>query len=170
MRRQILMAGVSAVVFSAAYATTPLNVKTGLWEATRITRIEGNTIPKAALAEMPPEQRAKIEKAMTARAAAKPVPKTSTSCLTEKERNDGGFGETDTDCKKTVVSATATHWESTLTCNRDGTTQTGHMTLDAPSPDRVVGKMELSTGEGGKITMDFTGKWVGASCPASADN
>jgi hypothetical protein len=170
MKKRVLLAGVCALAISAAYATTPLNVKTGQWESTRITRIEGNTIPKAALAQMPPERRAKIEQAMAARAAAKPAPKTSTSCLTEKERNDGGFAETDDDCKKTVVSATATHWETTLTCNRDGMTQTGHMTLDAPSSDRVIGKMELTTGEGGKITVDFTGKWVGANCPASSDN
>jgi len=157
MSKRALIAGVCVLAISAAYATTPLNVKTGQWESTRITRIEGNTIPKSVLEQMPPARRAKIEKAMAARAAAKPMPKTSTSCLTEQERNDGGFGDTDTDCKKTVVSATATHWETKLTCNRDGTTQTGHMTLDAPSNDHVIGKMEL------------TGKWLGANCPASAD-
>ena len=169
MKQRILVSVMGVLALSAAYAATPLNVKTGQWETTKTTKVEGVTIPKSVLDQMPADRREKVLKAMAARAAAKPVPETTMSCLTEKERTDGGFGETDADCKKTIVSATATRWETTLTCMRDGTTQTGHITLEAPSNNRVIGKMELTTGAGGKITADFTGKWLSASCPASAD-
>ena len=42
------------------------------------------------------------------------------------------------------------------------------MTVDSQSKESIKGKMEMLL-EDGKVVADFAGKWIGASCPASAD-
>jgi len=153
---------------AAAHAGERLNVKTGLWETIVTTKIDGNPIPRNLLDQMPPERRAKIEQAIAARAASKSAPKTTTNCVTEEDLEKGiQAADVNADCKKTVVAQTSTHQEIAIECARNGVTSKGHMTVDAVSSESIKGKMELNVGEG-KVVGDFSGKWIGATCPASA--
>lgn len=170
MTLRIFIFGCCALALSVAHAGEKLDVKTGQWEMTLITRTEGNLLPKATLDKLPPEQRAKLEKALAARAGSKAAPKITKTCMTEEDLEKGISGtEPNVECKKTVIAQTATHQELALTCSRSGLTSTGHMTVDALSQESVAGLMELSLGEG-KVLADFSGKWIGPNCPADSDN
>ena len=114
MKNQLHILVVCLLAISAARAGDRLDVKTGHWEMTVLTQVSGNLIPKSVLDQMPPAQRAKVEQAMAARAAAKPLPKTLQTCVTDDDLQKGLSGvEPDPDCKKTVISQTATHQEMT---------------------------------------------------------
>lgn len=165
-QRAWILAG-CVLAAAAAHAGDKLNVKTGLWETTVTTKIDGNPVPKNVLDQMPPERRAKIEQAMAARSASMAAPKTATNCVTEEDLAKGVQAmDMNGDCKKTVIAQTSTHQELAIECSRSGVTSKGHMTVDAPSNDRITGKMEMAVGEG-KVIGDFSGKWIGATCPAS---
>jgi len=159
---------VGCVLAAAASAGDRLNVKTGQWETTVATKIDGNPIPKNVLEQMPPDRRAKIEQAMAARAASKAAPKTHTTCITEEDL-DKGVQTMDirAECKKTILAQTPTHQEVAIECSRNGVTSKGHMTVDALSKESIQGKMEMTVGDG-KVIADFSGKWIGATCPEPA--
>ena len=164
-RCSAILAG--CVLAAAAYADDRLNVKTGQWETTVTTKIDGNPIPKNVLDQLPPDRRAKIEQAMAARAASKAAPKTTTTCMTEEDL-DKGVQTMDIggDCKKTILAQTPTHQEVAIECSRNGVSTKGHMTVDALSNESIKGKMEMNVGDG-KVIGDFSGKWIGATCPES---
>ena len=70
----------------AADKIQSLNLKVGLWEVTHTTSLTGTPpIPQEMLAKMTPEQRAKFEERMKARAAAPPKTHTEKSCITQKD-------------------------------------------------------------------------------------
>jgi hypothetical protein len=72
----------------------PLNVKTGLWEATMTTTTSGAApIPAELLSRLTPEQRAKMEEGAKVKAsfASKTRTITSKSCVT-REQLEKGFG------------------------------------------------------------------------------
>ncbi|HLA70411.1 MAG TPA: DUF3617 domain-containing protein [Steroidobacteraceae bacterium] len=164
-RCSAILAG--CVLAAAAYAGDRLNVKTGQWETTVTTKIDGNPIPKNVLDQLPPDRRAKIEQAMATRAASKAAPKTTTTCMTEEDL-DKGVQTMDIggDCKKTILAQTPTHQEVAIECSRNGVSTKGHMTVDALSNESIKGKMEMNVGDG-KVIGDFSGKWIGATCPES---
>jgi uncharacterized protein DUF3617 len=167
MKKFIFLAG-CVLVAAVAQADERLNVKTGLWETTVTTKVDGNPIPKNVLDSMPPERRAKLEQAMAARAQ-KSEPKTTRNCVTEEDLKKGVQAmDMNGDCKKTILSQTSTHQEIAVECSRSGVTSKGKMTVDAPSTDTIKGKMELTVGEG-KVVGDFNGKWIGATCPAGTE-
>lgn len=164
MNRFLSMFAASVFVLAAAHAATGLNVKTGQWEVTYTTKMEGSMIPKSVLDGMPPERRAKMEAAMKQRASGPPHARSMKSCITDKDLQKGAFdADPDANCKKTLVSQTATHQEVKFVCTEDGETRTGHMTVDATSNDRMQGNIEIVTADG-KVNMQLSGKWVGATC------
>ncbi|HEY1242524.1 MAG TPA: hypothetical protein VGF16_18310, partial [Bryobacteraceae bacterium] len=66
----------------------PMDVKTGLWESTMTNQMSGQMpIPAEALAKLTPEQRARIEQAMKARASQGPKTSTNRSCVTKEQLN-----------------------------------------------------------------------------------
>jgi len=73
-----------APVLLASGDVQPLNIKTGLWQLTMTTTVSGRPpIPPEALARMTPEQRAKFEAAMKARASHGPRTRTYKNCVTK---------------------------------------------------------------------------------------
>ena len=157
----ILVSGLLCV--STSFAADPLNVKTGQWETTVVTKVSGQVLPKEMLDKMTPEQRTKLEQAMAARSGGMAKPHVSKNCVTKEELEKGAFDPPDASCKSTVLERTATHQEVSVECTRNGVTQKGHMTVDAISPEQIKGKMEMLAGEG-KVVAEFDGKWLGATC------
>src|SRR5690242_2950431 len=103
------------------YAAPPpaaMAVDLGLWEITSQGKMSGAPmIPADRLAQMPPEQRAKIE-AMLAKVG---HGRKFKECMTE-ERRQKGFDERhehSSDCKTTVVTNNSSEYEVHSECSND---------------------------------------------------
>ncbi len=154
---------------------TPLNVKVGLWETTVTMNMTGMpAIPDSVLAQIPPEQRAKMQQMIDERNG---KPTTTKSCLTkEKLQNTNPFQKAPQGCTYTVLSSSGSKMEVKMECVRNGMTATSHIVVTASDSENVKGTMHMNTtsssgssdsaGAGAGMKMDgtFTSKWVGASC------
>jgi Protein of unknown function (DUF3617) len=167
MSKRVRILGGCVLAVASAFAAGPLNVKTGQWEMTYISKVDGSVISKDELEKMPAAQRAKREQAMAARAVAQSQPHVSKTCMTKEDLETGAFEPPDANCKVTVISRTSTHQEMSVECTRDGRIQKGHMSIEAPATDRIKGKMELLVGDG-KVLAEFDGKWLGVACATPA--
>src|SRR4030095_12433973 len=101
----------------------PLNLKVGLWEVTHTTSMSGSPpIPAELLAKMTPEQRAKLDERMKARAADPPKTSVEKSCVTAEDlKKDTLFADDDKTCARTVTSSTANKLEMRVVCEEEGT-------------------------------------------------
>jgi hypothetical protein len=155
-------------VLQSDTAVTPLNVKLGLWQTTVTTNMAGlPAIPDSALAQLPPDQRAKIEAAMKQVSG---QPMTTKSCMTkDKLEKSEGFRNAPKSCTYTVVSSTSSKLEMKLECAQNGMKMTGNVHVEAVDSGNVKGSMQMNTsGNGSANTMNmnstFTSKWLGAPC------
>ena len=160
-----------ALASLAASAGEPLNVKLGRWEMNTTVATSGSMIPPALLAQMPAEQRARIEAAMKQRAAGGSHTTSNKTCVTKEDLNRGKFeagkGEDPKNCQYRVVTQTATRMESHFQCTGDAA-RSGEMKFEALSPERIKGAIQVSTPDG-KMTMEFSGHWLAASCAGADD-
>lgn len=151
-----------------------LNVKLGLWETTVTSTMTGMpsipSIPDSALAQLPPDQRAKIQQMIEERNG---KPTTAKSCLTkEKLQKSNPFQNAPKGCTYTVTSSTSSKMEVKMDCSMNGTTMTGNVVVTATDSENVKGTVHMNTtggnGNGGSNTMNmnstFTSKWIGAAC------
>src|SRR5256885_17186130 len=90
-RTAVLALGVTVGAILLAHAAGPsLDVKTGLWEITSTGATTGAPpVPPQALAQMTPEQRAKMQSAMQAAISRNNQPHISKSCITQKQPEKG---------------------------------------------------------------------------------
>ncbi|MGI9025207.1 MAG: DUF3617 domain-containing protein [Burkholderiaceae bacterium] len=164
-----VVACAAATLFAAAAAgAEPLNAKPGAWEMTVTTSGTGNVIPPEALAKMPPERRAMVEKMMAERGG-KPNTSVHKSCVKKEdlERDRFAEGNDDSACTRKTVSRTATKVVVAMSCS--GTPpRRGTFIFEAKNPETVVGTIDQETGNG-KFHVDVNGKWLGASCEGIAD-
>jgi len=146
----------------ASHAAT-LDIRTGAWEVTQSTAMSGNPIPQAALAGMPPAQRAKLEAAMRQRAG---KVKTSVlhTCVTRQDIDRGELLRSeDANCKRKVITQAARHLEIEETCTAPEP-RTSHFRFDATSAEAYTGSIDVTQGEGGRVHIDMSGRWTGATC------
>ena len=167
------IAALSAVALAslAVSAAESLNVKPGLWEMSTTAASGAAMIPPALLAQMSPEQRARIEAATKQQSAGGSHTSSSKSCVTKEDLNRGKF-ESDKDedhknCQYRVVTQTATHMQSSFQCTGDAA-RSGEMKVEALSPEQIKGAIQVTT-PNGKVTVELTGHWLAASC-AGADH
>ena len=140
-----------------------LDIKTGLWEIVMSTAISGVPIPAAALANMPAAQRAKIEESMRARAG-KVNTNTTRSCVTQADLDRGNLLESeDKNCMRNVIEQNARRFEVEETCGAPEPTKT-HMTFAAKTPESYTATLDRAQGEGGKVHVEMSGRWVTAVC------
>jgi hypothetical protein len=157
------------LVSIAALALTPLSyaesfdIKTGSWEVTVATAMSGMPIPKDALDKMSPEQRAKMQAAMAARSG-KDSSRTLTTCVTKQDLERGQLMKSDdANCTRKVLAQTASRYEMDETCAGAEPSKT-HMRFDAKSSESYTAVMDRMQGEGGKVHMEMSGRWLGAVC------
>lgn len=159
---------------SPAGSHQPLHVKTGLWQVTQTSSIGGGVPPEmqARLAQMPPEQRARVEAMMQSRFGGAPQTTTFKSCVTEKDLNNEPW-QNGTKCKWRVVSSNGTDMEARGTECDLGKEQGMDSEIDIKI--HVVDANEVkatfngsATQNGHKFTLSgtHTAKWLGATCPA----
>ncbi len=159
---------------SGVYAAdpVPLDVKVGQWEATVTSQISGlpqarqmPQIPPEQLAKLPPEQRAKIEAMMSG------GPQTSTSKTCVKQQDLAKLPvNNDQSCKTTLVSSSGTKQEIHMECNRNGSKQSGTITIEALSSELIKFRIESAGDAGGNnmsLKVSGTSKWIGPACDAS---
>lgn len=142
------------------------NAKPGAWEMTITTLTTGNPMPPAALANMPPEKRAKIEETMKARAG-KPSTHTYKSCVSQKDLDQNSIVKSeneDNKCTRKVLSKSATKIVMEQTCPASHASKS-QMTIEAKTAENLVASMDMMQGgAGGKVHVDMKGHWLGASC------
>jgi uncharacterized protein DUF3617 len=169
-RTAVLGLGVTVGSILLAHAAGPsLDVKTGLWEITSIGATTGAPpIPPEALAQMTPEQRAKMESAMRAAIARNNQSHVSKSCITQRQLEKApDFAEQhDKSCKQTVVTRTAAVVETRVECSGPQK-RSGTFRFQALSRETIRGEVSMVLSGGDKtMTSKFTldGKWLGADC------
>ena len=168
----ILRCVIAFAVAAPLYAlAASLNAKPGAWEITTTTLTQGMLIPADVLANMPPEQRDKIEKTMQARAG-QPVTHVRQNCITQQNldedifvTSDGGRGQ----CEKKVITKSANKLVLERICPAPQNL-TMKLSIEARTPESLVATTDLAQTGGGKIHMDIKGRWLGASCSGIKDH
>jgi hypothetical protein len=180
MRKALLVAVIclTASVVFAQGKLQPLNVKTGLWQVTGSTTMNGAPpIPaelQARMAKMTPEQRAQAEAMIKSRFGGAPLPIDYKKCLTAKDLNTDPFSKPDQKCTWTVQRSTSSEMDvqgsnCTAGKNEGITLDDIEMKIRAIDSENTKISVHLSlSGNGQTMTSDgtFTSKWLGASCPA----
>jgi hypothetical protein len=173
MRTNLLVAGIffvaSALWAAADDNLTPLNIKEGLWEMTVTHSMTGMpatpNIPPEALANMPPEQRARVEAMMKGQ----PSTDVRKECITkEKLEKHLAFNANRGECTRTVVNSTGSKLELKFHCEEKQSSSDGTLLVEAIGSDNVKGTMHsVINGSGGRtMNMDFTisSKYLGPTC------
>jgi hypothetical protein len=145
--RKIIMLG--SVILSAtalfAAALEPLNVKTGVWQVTMTSKING--LPK-------------------------PTTNTYKTCVTKADLDKYPFTDPDAHCTWTVQSSTGSKMDATGICMPNGMGKVDFaMKLEALNSESVQGTGQLSfNGPAGAMNGNYSAmaKWVGATCPAKS--
>jgi hypothetical protein len=149
-----------------------LDVKPGAWDMSITTLTSGSLIPPDLLAKMPQEQRAKFEQSMQARSG-KPMNHTSKECVTQedldqdrmlKEQHEDG----ELQCTTRVVSRSSRKLVIERTCPAPRAS-TSQMTMEAKTPETIVGSIDMTRAGSGKVHVDIKGRWLGASCAEIKD-
>ncbi|MGB9149878.1 MAG: DUF3617 domain-containing protein [Burkholderiales bacterium] len=166
LRKNLFRCAVAVVLAVPFYSSADsFKVKPGAWEMTTTTVTSGSMMPPDVLAKMPPEQRAKMEATMNARAG-KPTSHVTKSCVTQKDLDEDRMTKSDDDqsCTKKIISKSATKLVMERTC---AAPKPSKMTLtqEAKTPESVVVSMDMVQGaSGGKVHVNMVGRWLGASC------
>ena len=150
----------------------PLNVRTGLWQTTSTSTVNGSMgIPPEIAARLTPAQRARFEAAMKKQANGVPRTRTYKNCLTQKQLTEDPFADNSRKmkCQETVIKSTGTELEVREACTDGSSRSDVHMLVHANSSEHVTSSGNVVATMGGHtmhsvIKMDS--KWLGASCPA----
>ena len=184
MQKVLLVAAIcllASVVIAATGQVTPLNVKTGLWQVSVTTTGSGGapSLPpemQAKLDQMSPEQRAKIEEMMKSRFSGAPQTTTYKKCVTKEDLNKNAFGKSDDKCTWTVLNSTGTDMEVKGTSCEAGKTYGMYTDInmklhvvDSENVNAAVQASATANGHTTNINGTYTGKWLGASCPAGTN-
>jgi Protein of unknown function (DUF3617) len=183
MQKSILFGAVLlwATVLLAGSTFQPLNVKTGLWQVIETSTASGlppiSPDMQAKIDQMTPEQRARMEAMMKSRYGGTPHTTRYQKCVTTKELNTNAFmNGPDEKCTWTVLSSTGSEMEvrgTSCAAGRDQGMETDLnikvQVLDSESVKAAVQGTSIGNGHTMNINGTFTGKWIGASCPAGTD-
>ena len=153
----------------AADKVQPLDVKLGLWEVTTTNTMSGMPpIPAEALAQMTPEQRARMEESMKATMSGRPKTTTRKECITKEKLNkDDLFGEKRKECTRTVLSTSSSKVEMKMQCQEEKMKTEGTFRMEAVGSEQVKGSMKMVATGGGRamnIDMDFNARYLGPVC------
>jgi hypothetical protein len=141
----VLLGAISlvATVVVAADTVQPLNVKTGVWQVTMTTTIQGMGGPHTHSYK---------------------------SCVTKENLNQYPFADRENNCKYKIQSSTGSHMDVSGSClPQEGGKADFKIQLDAIDSENVNGTGQLTlAGPQGEMHGDYSGKgkWMGASCPA----
>lgn len=141
MRKMMLLAVISfATTVVVAADLQPLDVKSGLWQVTTTTTVQGMGAP---------------------------MTHTYKSCVTDTDKYP--FPDRDSECTYKVQSSTSTHMDVSGSCAyQSGEKADFKIQLDVIDSEKAKGNGQLTiAGPAGAMHGDYTGKgkWLSASCP-----
>jgi hypothetical protein len=158
-----------SLALSAADKTQPLNLKLGLWQMT-YTMDRGNavSIPPELLAKLTPEQRARTEARLKARAAQGPHIDTKRFCLTEEKLNKAIFEENNKSCQRTIIASTSKVLQFKQECAAADAKRTFDGRIEALDPETLKGSLKANLAGNAANATDLAGRWIGADCGDAA--
>ncbi len=163
-----LVAFAACVVPLYVLGADSFDIKAGAWDVTMSTSFAGMPVPQEALAKMPPDQRAKIEAMIQARAG-KVQTHTYRTCVTAEDLDRNALMKSESPgCKRNVITKTASVLELEETCGAPEPSQT-HATFQASSPAAYTANVVRTMGKGGEVHIDMKGKWIAAACSKGDD-
>jgi hypothetical protein len=159
-----------AVTFAiAADKIVPLDVKLGLWQMT--DTFGGSGVPPGIapelLAKMSPEQRAKTEAKLKARAAQGPRIETRNYCLTQEKLNKAAFSnENNKFCQPTVIVSNSRLQQFHQECEESGLKHIVDARFEAIDATTLKGSIQIKAGYKTPVAIntEIAGKWIGADC------
>jgi hypothetical protein len=166
-----IVASLSGIASLAAQSPVP-PVKPGLWE-TRMSMLDatGKEVPSpefAALARMPPAQRAQMAEAMRARGVQFPDETGAIkACVTRELLDSGAFQQlaSETGCTTNFTARSASVWKWHSSCPSLKTESDGEMTFTGSESYRTkVVSTRSATGTPTTSTRIVQGKWLSAAC------
>lgn len=158
MRKAIAVAVIllgASLALAATGNIQPLKVKTGLWQMTQTVTWTG----------LPPQYQALLQNA---------VPAHYKSCVKQtdllKNPWSNGSGRT---CTWTVLNSNGTDMKVQGSCqSNDGATVQMQGNIHAADSENGAGSMDVTltmNGMTAKGHASYTGKWIGATCPADVN-
>lgn len=172
MKTRNLLAAIAASVFSVAASANTL--KPGLWEVTNRMEGLGDLAPSIAqaqrdLANLPPEQRKMMEQMMAKNGVqmggAAPGNISTRVCMTKDmvERNDLPAGQGQ--CRTTNQQRSGNTMKFAFSCTNPPSSGEGQYTFVSAEAYSV--RVNVKTAVDGRpqtMSMDGSGKWLGADC------
>jgi hypothetical protein len=154
----------------AADTFQPLDVKTGEWESSMtVFTSDVPPIPIEALAQMTPEQRARLEQQTKSLSGRTLLHK---FCLKKEKLNTPlTWGNNDKACTNTLIASTGSMQEIHVECTRNNGKSSGTMRFESLDSEHIKGTVKMTvTNSGGNMDINsaFTAKWLGDTC--STDN
>lgn len=160
MRKAIAVAAIclaASLAFAAAGKIEPLKAKTGLWQ---MTRTANWTLPP----QLPPQYAAIFQSG---------VPRHYKWCVKQKDLTSNPWGDADQKCTWTVLRSTGTDMNIQGSClsNESGMPMTaeGQGKIHMVDSENGTGSEDFTLTQNGmtlKGHFSYTGKWIGATCPA----
>jgi hypothetical protein len=166
MKKNVLVVLILAVGASRAADVQPLNVKPGLWETTMTTEMGGIaavSIPPEKLAQLPPEQRARIEAQLKGIGA--PTTSTTQSCHLpgDLDKPFASHNDRNKSCKTTGLVSTGSKQEMAVECEK----ATGTVKIEATDSNHVNGNILMHVTTNGRamdMKITIASKWLSSSC------
>jgi len=156
----------------AADSVTPLDIKPGLWESTTKTEMGGRAmpampaIPPEALAQMPPEQRARVEAMMNSRKPGGGM--TVKACMTRESMAKGLAMAQQKGCTQNVVSSSSTKMVVHMDCQQGNNKSAGDVSFERIDAEHTKGNMVMKVSSGDAPPMDMKmsleSKWLSSDC------
>jgi hypothetical protein len=158
-----------AMAVLAADKFQPLNIKTGLWEATTTVTMAGqSSLPDELLSKLTPEQRARYESRLKANSGDKARTFTRKNCLTEEKLQRGSiFKQDQQNCTEKVLNSTSNNLQLQVACQGEGVKSEGTISIEALGAETLKGAGGMAVTSGAQTRTSktsFTAKWLGPSC------
>jgi hypothetical protein len=123
-------------------------------------------VPAAMLDKLTPEQRARYEARMSARAPGNSHTTTDKLCITAEQLNNP-TDLADKGCTVTILESSSSKSSGSISCKIQGMSMNGNADFEAIDQEHFKGtEHATSSGEGNQMIVDstFTSKWLGPSC------
>jgi len=165
---KIAYAALILIALPLASQADPLDIKTGAWELTEITAINGVTIPKETLDKLPPTQRDEMEVKMRA-SANNGDPVKSRRCVTQEDlAGNNLLGKEQANCTRKVKYQTKRFLELEENCAAPDASKT-IVRFEAASKETYSGNIDRTQGEGA-VHIEIVGRWIGPTCEKGLDD
>lgn len=168
----LLLSLASVAADKAPVVNVPLTIKVGLWQMTYTTDKNGvpvvHAVPPELLAKMTPEQRAKTEARLKAKATQGAQVEKREYCLTEDRLKNTVFDPTNSNasCQRTTIVSTGKLQQFHEECADGGSKRTIEGRFESVDADTVKGSLKVKSEGASAYTMnvEIAGRWIAADC------